>query len=84
MITQGIRAYVSRDWSAVRQAKDSYWASRIARLGPEEGLRIAEELRQQVLQQCPGWPSPDDRREDLQAHVKLAALLHRAGSSRGR
>jgi hypothetical protein len=81
VITRGIREFVSRDWEAVRENKDAYWGERIARLGPLEGLRIAEELRQQALR-LPGWPRADDRQEDLQSHVRLAALLRDAGSTR--
>lgn len=82
MITRGIRDYMSREWEAARRAKDAYWSERIARLGPTEGLRIAEELRLQVLRSQPGWPSDSERQEDLAAHLKLADLLHRAGRSR--
>jgi len=84
VITRQIRDYVSRDWQAARDSKDAYWAERIARLGPGEGLRIADELRRQVLRQHPGWPSDEDRRADLLAHVRLAELLRRASHSRGR
>ena len=82
MIARGIREFVGRDWSAVRDAKDVYWGERIARLGPLEGLGIAEQLRLQMLAQDPDWPRPSDRREDLLAHVRLAELLRRAASTR--
>jgi hypothetical protein len=82
VITRGIREFVSRDWTAAREAKDTYWADRIRRLGPQEGLRIAGELRRQMLLRDPAWPRPDDRREDLLAHVRLARLLHDAGAAR--
>ena len=49
VITRDLNAFVTRDWEAVRRAKDEYWAERIARLGPLEGFRIADELRRQVL-----------------------------------
>jgi hypothetical protein len=84
MIARGIREFVSRDWSAARDAKDSYWDERITRLGPMEAFRIAEELRRQVLSQHPGWPHPRERREDLEAHVRLAELLQRASPARRR
>ena len=77
-ITTGILGYVSRDWDAARDAKDAYWAERVARLGPEEGLRIADELRRQILRQDPHWPTEDDRL----AHLRLSELLRRAGSAR--
>ncbi|MPZ17290.1 MAG: hypothetical protein GEV06_05175 [Luteitalea sp.] len=77
MIVRDIRRYMSRDWSAARDAKDAYWAARIGRLGPSEGLRIADELRRQAIRQRPGWPDLEDRQRDLAAHVKLAELLRR-------
>jgi hypothetical protein len=78
VITRDLRAFVARDWAAARAAKDVFWAQRIARLGPIEGLRIADELRRQVLQQHPKWPDAEERREDLSSHVRLSELLLRA------
>ena len=83
MITRGIREFVSRDWQAARDNKDDYWAERVARLGPGEGLRIAEELRRQALANA-DWPRAEDRDEDLASHVRLADLFRRAGSTRRR
>ncbi len=82
MVTRGIREFVSRDWGAAREAKDAYWSERVARLGPLEGLRVAEELRRQALLQVPGWPRRAERQQDLLAHVRLADLLRRAGRAR--
>ena len=82
MITRGIQAFVSRDWGAVREAKDAYWAERIGRLGALEGFRIADELRRQALVTDRAWPRPDDRRDDLAAHVRLARLFRLARDSR--
>jgi len=79
VITRDIRGYVSRDWGAAREAKDAFWAERVARLGPLEGLRIAEELRRQVIRQDPAWPSAEERHDDLLAHARLSELLRRAG-----
>jgi hypothetical protein len=79
VITRGIREFVSRDWRRAREAKDRYWAERVARLGPCESFRIAEELRRQALTRNPGWPDPSQRREDLLAHARLSELLRRAG-----
>ena len=45
VISRGIRAMVAWDWDAARVNKDTYWSERIARLGPAEGLRVADELR---------------------------------------
>lgn len=69
---------MARDWTAVRDAKDAYWAERVGRLGPAEGLRIADELRRQAHLLDPSWPSENDRRDDILAHARLRALLDRA------
>ena len=82
VITRDIRSYMSRDWEAARESKDAHWAERIARMGPGEGFRIAEELRRQVLLRNPAWPAEDDRREDLRAHLRLSDLLQRASRPR--
>jgi hypothetical protein len=84
VITRGIREFADRDWGAARASKDIYWRDRIARLGPAEGLRIADELRRQAMRQNPGWPRPSDRRRDVLCHVRLAERLRRARSTRGR
>ena len=81
-MTRGIREFVARDWAAARAAKDRYWAERIARPGATEGLRIADELRRQVLLQDPEWPAAADRRQDLAAHVALAERLRRVHATR--
>ncbi len=84
VITKDIHSYVSRDWDATRDSKDAFWATRIERLGPIEGLRIADELRRQTVRQCYGWPSDQERRDDLASHVRLSGLLRRAGRAGSR
>jgi hypothetical protein len=82
VITRGIREFVGRDWTAVRESKDAYWAARIERLGPIEGLRIADELRRQMLLQNPEWPDARLREDDVLAHARLAQLFQRASPTR--
>jgi hypothetical protein len=84
VITRGIREFVARDWDAVRDAKDTYWRDRIARLGAIEAFRIADELRRQAILNDPSWPDPDDRRADVLSHARLAERLHRADAARRR
>jgi len=84
MTTDRIGEFVSRDWAAARAAKDRYWRDRVERLGPEEAFRITDELRRQVIARDPEWPRPSERSEDLSSHVRVAALLRRAGSARRR
>ena len=83
VITDGIRAFMARDWQRARDAKDAYWAARIRRLGPVEGIRIADELRRQALLQHPDWPDAASRREDLRRHVRMTELLARVAPARG-
>jgi|RhiMethySRZTD1v2_1073278.scaffolds.fasta_scaffold94059_2 hypothetical protein len=82
LITRDIRAFVERDWRSVRESKDDYWAARIARLGPAEGLRIAGELRAQVIAMHPEWPAADDREADLASHARVSELMRRADAAR--
>jgi hypothetical protein len=84
VLTRGIREFVDRDWAGARDRKDDYWAERIATLGPAEGLRIAGELRAQVLAMHPGWPAAADRDADLASHIRLCDLFRRADAARGR
>jgi hypothetical protein len=81
VITQGIREFLSRDWDAARRSKDAYWADRIARCGPLEALRIADELRRQILMQDPAWPDAASRGADLLSHVRLSHLTRRVDSA---
>ena len=73
MITRGIRELVARDWEAARENKEIYWGERIGRLGATEGLRVADELRRQMLRRDPGWPD---------FHASVAERFRRAGATR--
>jgi hypothetical protein len=81
MVARGIREFMARDWAAARRLKDAYWGDRIARLGPAEGLRIADELRRQMQLQDPSWPTDADRHEDVTSHARVADLLRRANAA---
>ena len=82
VIVRGLHEFMSRDWRAVREAKDAYWGERAASLGPLEGLRIADELRLQALAQDRAWPHAEDRHQDLLSHGRMADLLRRADAAR--
>ncbi len=79
-----VAGFVKRDWAAVAALKERYWVERVKRLGPGEALRIADELRRQVVAARPGWPSPEERLRDLEDHERLAELLRRAVPARSR
>jgi hypothetical protein len=82
VITSGIHAFMAREWQLAREAKDAYWGRRVARLGPLEGLRVADELRRQARLQNPAWPDAESRRQDLFSHVRLTELFARADATR--
>ncbi|MCC6163002.1 MAG: hypothetical protein IT182_06605 [Acidobacteria bacterium] len=82
MITRGIKEFVARDWQAARDRKDAYWGERIARLGPLEAFRIADQLRRQAMHHDPAWPDAALRQTDLLAHARLAECFRRACPTR--
>ena len=77
MQPKDIAAFIRRDWSAVASCKEDQWLSERRRRGVRWCFEVAEGLRQQVLQRHPGWPTADDRRDDLDTHVLVGAALRR-------
>ncbi len=61
----------------VDRSKALYWRTLKLRRGPSSGLRIADELRRQVLAQRPDWPSKKERDEDHAAHLRVLDALER-------
>lgn len=72
-----LAAFARRDWALVSAQEGEYWRERKRRLGPAEGLRVAEELRRHVRNQRSDWPSAAERQEDLATHVRVAQMLRR-------
>jgi hypothetical protein len=77
MKSADIRAYVERDWDAVRDLKDRYWAEAKRALTPDEALAVGDQLRQHVRMLRPDWPDAEQRRADLAVHARVSALLRR-------
>ena len=77
-LVDGLREYVARDWEAVRESKERYWAEE---LSAADRIRLADSLRLSVLAAAPGWPSDEHRIDDLDAHVQLAGKIRRAGNA---
>ena len=82
MDTNGLAEFLKRDWAAVAREKQRFWNERLAGAPAEEGLRIAEELRAEALSLNPGWPSAEDRADDLRAHEALSEKFRRASNHR--
>jgi hypothetical protein len=72
-----IRAFVERDWASAEADKERYWRDYKREHGAAAGIRVAEELRRQVLAARPGWPSEREREEDLATHLRVIEVLRR-------
>ena len=77
MEAKDIAEFMRRDWNAKASCKDDQWLTERRRRGVRWCLEVAEGLRRQVLQRHPGWPTTDERRDDLDTHVRVGAALRR-------
>jgi hypothetical protein len=73
-----LRAYVRRDWRAIAASKRTYWANRHRNEGSHATVDASRALLLEMRRARPDYPTPEDRRADLDAHVRLQALLERA------
>jgi hypothetical protein len=69
--------FVRRDRAAAARAKALYWRDWKRRHGAAAGIRMADELRRQVLLMRPGWPSPRERLADRASHLRVIEALRR-------
>ena len=79
-----LRRFARQDWEAAQRDKELYWRDWKRQHGPAAGIRIADELRKQVLAQKPGWPSDEERWEDLLTHLRVIEALQRVPPRRRR
>jgi hypothetical protein len=79
-----LRQFARQDWAAAQRDKDLYWRDWKKQHGPAAGIRIADELRKQVLAQKPAWPSDEERRGDVETHRRVLEALDRVPPRRGR
>jgi hypothetical protein len=70
--------FARRDWRLLAELKAEHWSRVKREYGAGEALRVGDELRRLVKRQHPGWPGEEDRRRDLETHVRVAAALQRA------
>jgi len=67
---EDVRAYVERSWDALERTATVR--------DPAASIAVGDALREQAAAQVPGWPHAEDRRADLESHVRVAALFSRA------
>lgn len=80
MRAEDLVEFATRDRSELAARKARYWVERKRRLGPAEGIRVAEELRRHVLRVRPDWPGEAARAQDLATHLRVAEALRRVAS----
>lgn len=73
-----VRAFATRDWAAVEAAEVACRRERRERLGPTSSLVQAAELAAAVRTLRPDWPSAEERRADLETHIRVGDALRRA------
>ena len=81
VVAADIVAFARRDWGRLADLKAEYWARLRAEHGPGEAILIGDELRQHALRQHPAWPTEDDRRLDLETHIRVSAALRSVAST---
>ncbi|WP_437620337.1 hypothetical protein [Sorangium sp. So ce1151] len=79
-----LRRFARQGWEAAQRDKELYWRDWKRQHGPAAGIRIADELRKQVLTQKPSWPREEERREDLATHLRVLEALDRVAARRRR
>lgn len=72
-----LRAFAQRDWASLERDQERYWRDQKAREGPAACIRVADQLRRQVIAVRPDWPSERERREDLAMHLRLIDVIRR-------
>lgn len=71
---EDLRAYANRDWGAPERLS----RPERVRAPVAEKVRIALALYESTRALRPEWPTAEDRRTDLESHIRLRALLRRA------
>jgi hypothetical protein len=73
-----VERFARRDWGAIASSKAIHWEQVREADGVEVVLRITDALLEQARFSHPGWPTEEDRRQDLEAHAQLSDRLRRA------
>lgn len=76
-------AFARRDWPAVAESKKSCWATQKKEMTPAEALEVGDQLRYHAFTLHAGWPTAEDRRNDLATHVRVSDSLRRVQFPRG-
>ena len=78
MRREDLIAFARRDWTSVASMKDRFWVEQKRQMTAAEALQLADSLRSSVVSRRGDWPSDDERRNDLETHVRVSESLRRA------
>jgi hypothetical protein len=84
MRKEDIIAFARRDWASIAEAKERYWAKKKSSMTPTEALRMGDALRADAEALRRKGPTAEERAEDLVTHERVAEMLRRGGTRRGR
>jgi hypothetical protein len=77
MRREDLIAFARRDWASVASVKDRFWVEQKRRMTPTEALQLADSLRSSVASRRGDWPSAEERRADLETHLRVSENLRR-------
>jgi len=75
MRKEDLIAYARRDWQAIAASKRQRWAEQKSQMTAAEALSVGDELRHHAYALRPGWPTEEDRRNDLASHIRVSEML---------
>jgi len=78
MNPEDVRAYAKGVWSAAERLKREHWARETAVRGPLATFEASVALWEHMRRLRPEWPSPDERRADLEHHARLKRAIDAA------
>jgi hypothetical protein len=84
MRKEDLIAYARRDWQAIAASKRQRWAEQKSKMTAAEALSVGDELRHHAYTLRPGWPTEEDRRQDLASHIRVAEMLRSVKQPKGR
>jgi hypothetical protein len=74
---EDLAAFAARDWKSLAASKEAHWLTERRRRGVGWCFEVADGLRRQVARRSPGWPTAEERQDDLDTHVRVGSALRR-------
>lgn len=75
MDRDALRRFARRDWATVSASKTRHWHSLKSGRPAADVLAIADRMRNHVRQLRPGWPTAEQRLDDLRVHQRVGEAL---------